>query len=87
MISDELSARAVQSSDPVHHPSHYTGGPPCPGCGRPIECIDITRTMGFCLGNVIKYAWRSALKGHQIEDLEKARQYLDFEIELLKEER
>lgn len=26
-------------NDPVHHPSHYDG-PPCPGCGRPIEYLD-----------------------------------------------
>ena len=42
--------------------------------------------MDFCLGNVVKYVWHARLKGHQIEDLEKARQYLDFEIERVKEE-
>ncbi|OCK13482.1 DUF3310 domain-containing protein [Cutibacterium avidum] len=88
-MSDPLkdALNALFPSDPVHHPQHYTGGPPCPGCGRPIECIDITKHMNFCLGNVIKYVWRKTLKGHPIEDLEKARQYLDFEIDKLKEER
>lgn len=27
-------------NDPVHHPSHCMAGPPCPGCGRPIEYLD-----------------------------------------------
>jgi len=61
-------------SDPVNHPSHY--------CSHPsgIECIQITEHMGFCLGNVVKYVWRADLKGDAIEDLEKARVYLDREI-------
>ena len=38
------------------------------------------------LGNAIKYIWRAGLKSDDaIQDLEKARQYLDFEIERLKE--
>jgi hypothetical protein len=36
--------------------------------------------MSFCLGNAIKYIWRADLKGG-IEDLEKARWYIDREIE------
>ncbi len=76
------------TSDPVHHPAHYTGGPPCPGCGRPIECIDITEHMTFCLGNAIKYLWRQGKKDpeRRVEDLEKARQYLTFEIERLRKD-
>lgn len=38
--------------------------------------------MPFCLGNVIKYIWRSDEKGASIEDLKKARWYLDREIAL-----
>ena len=36
--------------------------------------------MGFNLGNVIKYVWRSDEKGNAIEDLEKALWYLEREI-------
>jgi hypothetical protein len=36
--------------------------------------------MGFVLGNVIKYVWRADMK-NGIEDLKKARWYLDREIE------
>jgi hypothetical protein len=37
--------------------------------------------MGFCLGNAMKYIWRADLKRDAIEDLRKARWYLDREIE------
>lgn len=37
--------------------------------------------MNFCLGNAVKYIWRSDLKHDAIEDLKKARWYLDREIE------
>lgn len=65
----------------VEHPSHYTSGPKCPGCGRVIECIDITRHMGFNDGNAMKYLWRYKLKGVPVQDLKKCRQYLDWLIE------
>jgi hypothetical protein len=58
----------------VNHPPHYKSHP------SGIECIEITRHMGFNLGNAIKYIWRSDLKNSAIEDLKKARWYLDDEI-------
>ncbi|WIC40287.1 hypothetical protein SEA_HOLLIDAY_93 [Gordonia phage Holliday] len=60
--------------DAVNHPQHYTDHP------SGVECIQITEHMGFCLGNAIKYIWRADLKGNAIEDLEKARWYLEREI-------
>ena len=63
-----------QINDPVNHPAHYTGHP------SGIECIEITRHMGFNLGNALKYIWRADHKGNAIEDLKKARWYLDDEI-------
>jgi hypothetical protein len=67
-------------SDPINHPAHYTSGAArCP-CGRPIECIDITRHMDFVRGNVVKYVWRAGLKGSAVEDLRKARWYLDVAV-------
>jgi hypothetical protein len=59
--------------DPVEHPKHYTSHP------SGIECITITQHMPFVLGNAMKYIWRADLK-NGIEDLEKARWYLDLEI-------
>ncbi|AVO24804.1 hypothetical protein SEA_DEBY_51 [Mycobacterium phage Deby] len=70
-----------QTGDMVAHPSHYTSSPAkCRACGHPIECIDITEHMGFCLGNATKYVWRCDLKHDAIEDLRKAIQYIEFEI-------
>lgn len=61
-------------NDPVNHPSHYTSHP------SGVECIDIARHMSFNLGNVLKYIWRAGKKEKEIEDLKKARFYLDDEI-------
>jgi hypothetical protein len=61
--------------DAVDHPPHYNKHP------SGVECIDIIEHMDFCLGNAIKYIWRADLKGKAIEDLEKARWYIDREIE------
>lgn len=61
-------------NDPVNHPCHYTSHP------SGIECIQVTEHMGFNLGNAIKYIWRCDLKKNAIEDLKKARFYLDREI-------
>lgn len=63
--------------DPVNHPAHYTTHP------SKVECIAITEHMNFCLGNAIKYIWRASEKGKQLEDLKKARWYLDREISRL----
>ena len=62
-------------NDAVHHPKHYTNHP------SGVECIQITEHMGFNLGNVVKYLWRADEKGAPVEDLKKARWYLDREIQ------
>lgn len=65
--------------DRVNHPSHYTTHP------SGIECIDVVEHMGFNLGNAVKYVWRAGRKtADPVEDLEKARWYLDREIARLK---
>ena len=63
----------------VNHPSHYNRGI------EPIDIIECWR-LNFSLGNVIKYVLRSPYKGREIEDLEKARWYIDREINRLKNE-
>lgn len=68
-------------TDNVNHPHHYNNSPARCECGRRIECIDITRYMGFNLGNAVKYLWRYADK-NGLEDLKKARWYLE---DLIKE--
>lgn len=78
----------VPEVDLVNHPPHYTGGPPCPGCGRAIECIDITRHLPFNPGNTVKYVWRRFFGRKagesNVEGLKKAVFYLNDEIERLK---
>jgi hypothetical protein len=68
---------ATAQHDPVNHPAHYTSHP------SGVECIEITRHMNFNLGNVFKYLWRAGGKGPALEDLQKARFYLNDEIKRL----
>jgi len=63
-------------TDLVNHPPHYNSSPAKCECGRQIECIDVTRHLGFNDGNAVKYLWRWRQKGG-VEDLKKARWYLD----------
>lgn len=57
--------------DVINHPSHYTRGK--------IEVIDFIedQQLPYHLGNVIKYIARAGYKGDKLEDLKKARWYLD----------
>ena len=73
-IQAEYSRSCTRDEDPIGHPSHYTQHP------SGLECIQITEHMCFCLGNAIKYIWRADLKNDAIEDLKKARWYIDREI-------
>lgn len=61
-------------SDTVNHPKHYNSHP------SSIECIDVVWCMGFSIGNAIKYLWRAGLKGNELEDLRKAKWYIEYEI-------
>lgn len=72
---------AVSSEDVVNHPKHYTSHP------SGVECITITEHYNFNVGNAIKYLWRAGLKGvdTNVQDLQKAKWYIDREIERLKE--
>jgi hypothetical protein len=63
-----------EEDDIVNKPKHYTEHP------SGIECIEVTEHMGFNLGNAIKYIWRCDLKKDAIEDLKKAKWYIDREI-------
>lgn len=58
--------------NPPHYKEHPSG----------VECIVVTEHMSFCLGNTVKYIWRADLKSDAIEDLKKARWYLDREISM-----
>ena len=66
----------MANKETVHHPSHYQG--------RKYEAIAIIQDydLNFCLGNVLKYLLRAGRKdpSKKLEDLRKAKQYLEFEI-------
>lgn len=61
-------------TDMVNSPPHYTQHP------SGIECIQVTEHMSFNVGNAVKYLWRCDLKGDALEDLKKARFYVEREI-------
>jgi hypothetical protein len=71
--------------DLVKKPHHYT-----PEEGK-VECIDYIRQVlgpeqfiGYCHGNFIKYQHRYKYKGAPVQDLEKAKVYLDWMVEAMK---
>ena len=57
--------------DIINHPQHYEKHK------ITVEPIDLIDTCNFCIGNVIKYIVRSKDKGNELEDLKKARFYLN----------
>lgn len=63
-------------SDKVNHPDHYHGK------DNPYEAIKVIEAwkLGFNLGNVIKYISRAELKENALDDLKKAKWYLEREI-------
>jgi hypothetical protein len=60
--------------DPVNHPAHYTTGG--------IETIDFieAKNLNYNLGNAVKYITRADHKGNRLQDLQKAKWYLEREI-------
>jgi len=73
--SEVWSVRAMNKV--VNHPDHYGGD-------TIYEAIKVIEAwgLGFHLGNVVKYISRADRKGNAVEDLAKARWYLDREITL-----
>lgn len=72
--------RHIVSYDQVHNPQHYGGE------DNTYEAIKVIEAwgLGFNLGNVVKYISRAGKKDEIVQDLEKARWYLDREINNLK---
>lgn len=52
--------------NPEHYKSSKSG----------VQCIEITRSMGFCVGNAVKYLWRLGQKDDSLTELKKAQWYL-----------
>jgi hypothetical protein len=88
LLGGVVGDAGVVVTERVNHPSHYTSHP------SGVECIDIVEHMTFSAGNAVKYLWRAGLKASantdpmtkKIEDLKKARWYVDREIARLEKE-
>ena len=74
-IAVEEIAVEEPKSDPVNHPAHYKVGG--------IETIDFieAKKLGYHLGNAVKYITRADHKGNRLQDLQKAKWYIDRAIE------
>lgn len=65
----------------MNKPSHYVDG-------RKYEPKDVIRdwNLNFNLGSAVKYISKAGRKDDIIQDLKKAKQFIDFEIEALERE-
>lgn len=68
--------------DIIKHPSHYAEG-------RNFEPKDVIRDWGlnFNLGSAVKYISRAGRKDGIVQDLKKAQQFIQFEIDAIEAER
>ena len=80
---EDRAIKMPESSKPdnVNHPKHYLKGG--------LECIQVIKAQltpeqnkGYLYGNVLKYMWRWPEK-NGIEDLRKAKHYLEWLIEVV----
>jgi len=86
-IKDEIpksimltSKMTSEINDKINHPTHYTDGK--------IEVIDYIedKKFNYHLGNAIKYISRAGKKDDYVQDLEKAKWYINREIERYQKE-
>jgi hypothetical protein len=71
-----MASKKLKINDLINNPSHYNTGD--------IECIEAIQSsmttrqfQGYLKGNVMKYVWRHEYKGKMLDDLRKARWYLN----------
>jgi len=66
----------------IDHPEHYGGK------NNTYEAIKVIEAwnLDFCLGNTLKYISRAGKKDNLLQDLKKAKWYLDHKIEKLEKE-
>lgn len=79
-----IEKEIMPPKEQVNHPSHYGGD-------STYECIKVLKSWlpaeefkGFCRANAIKYLCRVGKKDNEIQELEKARWYIDELIKSLK---
>ena len=73
-LATSADFKITDKTDPVNHPAHYTAGG--------IETIDFieAKSLNYNLGNAVKYITRADHKGNRLQDLQKAKWYLEREI-------
>lgn len=71
----------MKMRDMVHHPAHY--------CYSEYEPKDVIRAweLNFNLGSAVKYIARAGRKDDILQELNKAKQFIEFEIEAIEKER
>lgn len=76
----EHCSKVETKDELVVHPKHYNSHP------SGVECITIVQHYNFNVGSAMKYLWRQGLKGSEpnVRDLGKAIEYIQFEIERIK---
>ena len=72
----------MENHDAIKHPKHYCEG-------RKYEPKDVIRNWGlnFNLGNAVKYIARAGRKDDIVQELKKAQEYIQFEIDAIEAER
>lgn len=82
VLDNAEESKDEETFDVIAHPSHYTEG-------RKHEPRKVIADWGlnFNLGNAVKYLSRAGRKGNKVEDLKKAIQYIEFEIEEVQNEK
>lgn len=75
-------ASETYKGEKINHPRHYNmGGAIGEDGSAEYEVIKIIEDLGwgypFCMGNALKYVLRAPHKGAELEDLQKARWYLE----------
>lgn len=75
------SIKTVSVDDPVNHPQHYKSSSGL----EAIDCIeafteDLPGDIGYLIGNAMKYLCRFDKKGKPVEDLRKAKWYIERAI-------
>ena len=74
----------MKNKETVNHPAHYLKD-----SGHEVIDVILSRKLNFPLGNAIKYIARAGRKNPNkiIEDLEKAKFYINYEIEAILNEK
>jgi hypothetical protein len=70
------------TTEAINHPAHWFCPSPHGGADNPYEAIKVIEAwgLGFHLGNTVKYIARAGKKDPTLQDLKKARWYLDRQI-------